>query len=271
MLTRRFAELTGPAAGHHGPGSVVIQPIGSIEHHGPHLPLATDALIAEAVAEAVVDARHDLPLTLLPTLAYALSSEHLWAPGTITLSAVTLLAVLDDLGASLARAGVPRLVFLNGHGGNSALLRVACRELRVRHGLLTFLAHPHVPVDQGGEPGGAADEAFAIHGGSRETSMVLHLRPDLVHMDLAEPSIPRWMTGYDYVGFGGEVSFGWSSDDVMPTGVIGDPTTATPEQGKQTFELCVERLGAAMEEVTRFSYPAKAVAQPGMARHSGSV
>jgi creatinine amidohydrolase len=255
MVPRLFTDLCGPDAGSLGPGLVAVQPIGAIEHHGPHLPLATDAIIAEAVAEAVVSGRPDLPLALLPTLSYALSSEHLWAPGTISLSATTLLSVLDDVGASLARAGVPRLVFLNGHGGNSALLRVACREIRVRHGLLTFLAHPHVPVDQGGTSDDA-EEGFAVHGSAGETSMVQYLRPDLVDMERAVASLPRWLADYKYIGFGGEISFGWSSNDVMASGVIGDPTLASPERGKETFERCVERLGEAMAEIARFSYPA---------------
>jgi creatinine amidohydrolase len=239
-----------------GPGIVAIQPIGAIEHHGPHLPLATDAIIAEEVARAVVEDRADLPLALLPTLSYGLSSEHLWAPGTISLSPSTMLSVLDEVGASLARAGVPRLVFLNGHGGNSALLRVACREIRVRHGLLTFLVHPHLPVDQGGESNAAdPEEGFAVHGSAGETSMVLHLRPDLVDMSLAETSLPRWLADYHHIGFGGEVSFGWTSEDIAPSGVIGDPTLASAERGKAGFESCVERLGSVMAEVSRFYYP----------------
>ncbi|MDQ2727405.1 MAG: creatininase family protein [Actinomycetota bacterium] len=255
MRSAHFAELCGPDVGAAGPGLVAIQPIGAVEHHGPHLPLITDALIAERVGEGIVDTYGDLPLTLLPVLFYALSSEHVWAPGTVSLSPTTLLAVLDDIGASLARAGVERLLFLNGHGGNSALLRVACRELRVRHGLLTFLAHPHLPVDQGGEPATDAEEGFAIHGSADETSMVLHLRPDLVDLDRAERSIPRYLLEYRHVGFGAEVSFGWTSADVMGSGVIGDPTLASPERGKELFERCIERFGPIMAEVSRFSFP----------------
>lgn len=254
--SRRFSEQSGPDSGAAGPGVVAIQPIGAIEHHGPHLPLATDAIIAEAVGAAVVEARPDLPLSLLPTISYGVSSEHTWAPGTISLSPVNLLGLLDDLGASLARARVPRLVFLNGHGGNSALLRVACREIRVRHGLLTFLMHPHLPVDQGSSHGGAdPEEGFAIHGGAGETSMVLHLRPDLVDMNRAAPHLPRWLAEYRYIGFGGEVSFGWTSADVDASGVIGDPTLASAEQGKAAFEACVERMGDALGEVARFAFP----------------
>jgi creatinine amidohydrolase len=257
MAAHRFAELSGPGAGVAGPGLVVIQPIGSVEHHGPHLPLITDSLIAEAVSVAVADSRPDLPLTVLPTISYALSSEHIWAPGTITVSPNTLLGLLDDVGASLARAGVARLVFLNGHGGNSALLRVACREIRIRHGLLTFLAHPNLPVDQGGRASASADAeaGFAIHGSAGETSMVLHLRPDLVDLSQAERSLPTWLGEYQQVGFGGDVTFGWTSQDVMPSGVIGDPTLASPELGKELFEGCVARLGTALAEVARFDYP----------------
>lgn len=250
----RFAEQCGPDAGGTAPGLVAIQPIGAVEHHGPHLPLITDALIAERVGQAVVDSNPGLPLTLLPTLSYALSSEHLWAPGTISLSPFTLLTVIDDIGVSLARAGVRRLLFLNGHGGNSALLRVACREVRVRHGLLTFLAHPHLPVDQGGASVDD-EEGFAIHGSADETSMVMHLRPDLVDLDRAEPSLPRYLHGFHHVGFGGEVSFGWTSGDVMPSGVIGDPTLATAARGKELFERCVKRFGPIMAEVARFDFP----------------
>lgn len=252
--TRHFVELSGPAAGVAGPDLVAVQPIGAIEHHGPHLPLATDAIIAEAVVAAAVESRTDLPLTALPLLSYALSSEHLWAPGTISLGPQTLLSVLDDVAASLARAGIRRLVFLNGHGGNSALLRVACREIRVRHGLLTFLAHPSVPVDQGGRAA-AAERGFSVHASAGETSIVAYLRPDLVDMNQAAASLPDWLSGYERIGFGKEVTFGWTSQDIAPSGVIGDPTLATPEAGKELFERGVERFGEALEEVARFDFP----------------
>jgi creatinine amidohydrolase len=251
---RHFAHLSGPAVGRAAPGLVAIQPIGSVEHHGAHLPLITDTLVAQAVSEAVVEAAPDLPLVLLPPLSYALSSEHLWAPGTISLGPDTLLRVLDDIGASLARAGISKLVFLNGHGGNSALLRVACRELRVRHGLLTFLAHPSLPVDQGGEAR-EDEKGYAIHGHTSETSIVMHLRPDLVDLSLAERSIPDWLDEYRQVGFGGDVVFGWTSEDIMAGGVIGDPTAASAEAGKILFEAAVDRLATAFAEITRFDFP----------------
>lgn len=250
-----FGDVSGPALGHMAGSLMAVQPIGSVEHHGPHLPLITDALIADAVATAAAGVDPDLAIGVLPVLSYALSSEHLWAPGTISLSPTTLLSVLDDLGASLARAGIERLVFVNGHGGNSALLRVACRDIRVRHGLLTFLAHPHVPIDQGGSGRADAEGRFAVHGSAGETSMVLHLRPDLVRMDLAERSMPEWLESFRHVGFGSEVSFGWTSQDVMPGGVIGDPTTASAETGKVLFDGAVASLAEAMAEMAVFAFP----------------
>ena len=151
MTSRALIDHTATSlASRIGPGSILVQPFGSIEQHGPHLPLATDSILVDASAKALVDRygdEHDL--WLLPTLTYTKSNEHAWAPGTIWLSATTMLSVIDDLARSLALLSSRRLVFLNGHGGNSALLNVACREVRLKYGFMTFLAHPHVPADHG--------------------------------------------------------------------------------------------------------------------------
>ena len=125
--TRHLADLRAPQVAELiGPDSVLVQPLGAIEQHGPHLPFSTDYVIAGEVAEAVVQERGDeLDLWLLPALAYTKSNEHAWSAGTVWLSATTLLAVLDDIGRSLATLPAKRVVFLNGHGGNSSLLNVA--------------------------------------------------------------------------------------------------------------------------------------------------
>jgi creatinine amidohydrolase len=254
-MRRRFAELRYPEVGERlGPGSVLVQPIGSVEQHGPHLPMVTDHLIASAAADAVVDGFGDeLDLWLLPPLAYSKSNEHAWAPGSVWLGPTTLLAVLDDLGRSLAALPAPKLVFLNGHGGNSSLLNVACRELRLHHGLMSFLAHPSVPPDQGGAS--TVDElGMGIHAGLQETSLVLHLRPDLVERSEAVRNVPEWMAANRYVRFGGEVSFGWLANDFGPSGHIGDPTGATAELGKELFEAAVARLGEQFAEVRAFRF-----------------
>jgi creatinine amidohydrolase len=252
---RYFADLSGPQVAQQLTSrSILVQPLGAIEQHGPHLPLSTDSVIASAVAEAAVGAVGDeLDVWLLPTLEYTKSNEHAWSAGTVWLSATTLLAVLDDLGRCIATTPAERLVFLNGHGGNSALLNVANRELRLAHGLKTFLAHPGVPPDQGGVSP-ASELGMGVHGGTDETSIMLHLAPHLVDMSLAERRVPEKIAMNQYVRFGGRVSFGWLSNDFFPDGYIGDPTAATAELGKQLFEGSVRGFCEALREISTFDF-----------------
>ena len=172
-------------------------------------------------------------------------------------SLLTMLAVLDDLGRSPATLPTRRLAFVNGHGGNSQPLAVANRELHLRHGLLTFLLHPRVPRDSGGAGGADAGElGMGVHAGRDETSLILHLRPDLVDMSLAARSVPEEMASRARVRFGGDVPFGWSSADLAPSGVIGDPTGATAEEGEAPAHDMVASLGEALAEVAGFEFPA---------------
>jgi creatinine amidohydrolase len=250
----RFIELSGPeSASRLNADSVAVLPLGAIEHHGPHLPLSTDFTVAETFATALVQqVASDVDAWLLPALAYTKSDEHAWASGTVWLSWDTLMRVLVDIGRSLATSPVRRLVFVNGHGGNSALLQVACRELRRQFGLQTFLMHPGRPVDQGGRSSADEELGMGVHGGRGETSMMLHLRPDLVQMDLAARAVPDQLAQYEHVGFGKPVSFGWLSDDFGTGGIVGDPRGATAEQGKVAFEAAIEHGSAAMREIARF-------------------
>jgi creatinine amidohydrolase len=167
----------------------------------------------------------------------------------------TLLSVLDDVGRSVAKLPTDKLAFVNGHGGNSSLLQVALRELRLHHRLVTFLVHPSVPPDQGGAST-QEELGMGIHGGLGETSLLLHLRPDLVDMTVAERHVPEAIGANRHVRFGGSVAFGWTSDDFGPSGVIGDPTGASAERGKQQFEALVAAMGAAFAEIAAFEHPA---------------
>lgn len=252
---RYFPDLSGPQVQELlTDRSILVQPLGAIEQHGPHLPLSTDSVVAAAVAEAAVAAvGEELDVWLLPTLEYTKSNEHAWSPGTVWLSATTLLAVLDDLGRCIATTPAKRLVFLNGHGGNSALVNVANRELRLRHGLMTFLAHPGVPVDQGGTSP-ASELGMGVHGGCDETSIMLHLAPHLVDMSKAERRVPERLADNRYVRFGGRVTFGWLSNDFHPDGYIGDPTTADAALGRTLFEGSVTAFCEALREVSTFDF-----------------
>lgn len=253
--TRHLIDLRGPEIAQRlTADSIIVQPLGAVEQHGPHLPLSTDSVIAAAVAEAAIEQYGDeFDAWLLPTLEYTKSNEHAWSPGTIWLSATTLLAVLDDIGRCVATTNAQRLVFFNGHGGNSALLNVALRELRLAHGLRTFLAHPGVPPDQGGTSP-AAELGMGVHGGTDETSIMLHLAPQLVRMELGQRHVPEKIAQNNYVRFGGKVSFGWLSNDFNPEGYVGDPTVATAELGKQLFDGAVQAFGEALREIAAFDF-----------------
>jgi creatinine amidohydrolase len=172
------------------------------------------------------------------------------------LSASTLLAVLDDIGRCVASTPARRLVFMNGHGGNSALVNVALREIHLAHGLMTFLAHPSVPPDHGGASP-ASELGMGIHGGTDETSLMLHLRPDLVRLDAAERRVPTHLASNRHVRFGGGVSFGWSSNDFDDDGYIGDPTAATAEVGASLFDGAVSSFAEALHEIASFRFRAE--------------
>jgi creatinine amidohydrolase len=253
-VNRRFAELTSPGVAALPAHGIAVLPVGAIEQHGPHLPLLTDLLVAESLARDAVAAHGDEhELWLLPALCSTKSNEHAWAPGTLWLSAATLLAVIHDLGRSVANTPLRKLVFLNGHGGNSALLNVCARELRLDFGLSTFVMHPSVPPDQGGASP-PEELGTGVHGGKDETSLVLHLRPDLVRMDLAVRNVPEQLAGFERVRFGGPVTFGWSSDDFGTDGTLGDPTLAGAEHGAALYAGMLRTAGESFAEIARFSH-----------------
>ncbi len=255
IRVRHLADLSGPDIERRlSDRSIIVQPLGAVEQHGPHLPLNTDLIVAQAVAEtAVAQIGDELDAWVLPPLAYTKSNEHAWSPGTIWLSASTLMAVLDDIGRCIAKTPAKRLVFLNGHGGNSSLLSAANRELRLNYGLMTFLAHPGMPADQGGTSA-AGEHGMGVHGGTDETSIMLHLAPHLCDMSKAERRVPEALATNTYVKFGGRVSFGWLSNDFFDDGYIGDPTTATAEHGRELFEGSVESFCAALREISTFNF-----------------
>ena len=266
-------ELSGPAAAAAlGPDSVVVLPTGAIEHHGPHLPLITDFLLADLISAAAVEqaVTAGLDVWLLPTLSYTKSDEHSWAPGTMWLSWDTMMRTVLDLGRSVAATGARKLVFLNGHGGNTALLQVAVREIRRLTGLQTFVMPSLVvggPTTGGAANSGAANGAarpngegldergLSIHGGTAETSILMHLRPDLVDLSLAERAVPEHLADLTYIGFNAKpVSFGWLSNDFGPSGVIGDPTQATEAYGKNLYEFSVRQAVASLAEIAAFRF-----------------
>ena len=252
---REWVELSGPALNSTlTADSIVVVPTGAVEHHGPHLPLATDLLTADLLGHRVVDAAvaEGLDVWILPPLAFTKSNEHHWAPGTVYVGWDTLMRTVMDIGRSVANTPAKTLVFYNGHGGNVALLQVALRELHIEFGLRTFLMGATIPAGDGVD--GPDERGFGIHGGHGETSMILALRPELVDLTLAQRWVPDTLAEFEHVKFnGGPVSFGWQSNDFGPSGVIGDPTAATAEWGQELIRRSVESGVAALKEIARFN------------------
>ncbi len=259
-MSRRLAELSGPAVAERlNEQSIVVVPTGAIEHHGPHLPLLTDYLIADAVGAAAVNAAAaaGLDVWLAPTLAYTKSDEHSWAPGTVWLDWDTMYKTCLEIGRAVKLMGAGSVVFANGHGGNTALLGVVIREIRKQYGLKTFamptLSMGATPAPPHGE--GLDEHGLGIHGGNAETSLVMHLRPDLVDLSLAERWVPPHLAELEYIRFnGGPVAFGWLSDDFGTPGVVGDPTQATAEYGQVVWDASIAQSVAALQEIARFSH-----------------
>lgn len=260
VTSRRLGELRASDLGDKlSSESILVLPLGAVEQHGPHLPFNTDLVIAQECAEAVVATAGDtLDLWMLEPLAYTKSNEHAGAPGTIWLGPETMLKVLDDIARSVAETPARKLALLNGHGGNSSLLNVACREMRLNHGLETFLLHPSLPPDQGGtdglEAGASSELGMGIHAGKAETSIMLHLRPELVRMNLAARNVPEHLAQNRHVRFGGSVTFGWLAQDFGDSGVIGDPTGADATIGASLFKMAVEQLVEAFGEIRDFRF-----------------
>jgi creatinine amidohydrolase len=218
---------------------IVILPVAAIEQHGPHLPLHTDTCIAEGLIRRTIELiPDDLPVSFLPVQAIGKSNEHSASPGTITASWDTAIKLWIEIGDSVARAGVRKLIVVTSHGGNVPMIDIVARELRVRQGMLavaTAWARFGHPPDLF-EP----DETlYGIHGGDIETSIMLHLRPDLVRMDKAcdFPSSQREFTReFKHLRAHGPVQLGWMAQDLNPAGAVGNAAAATAGKGKATVD-----------------------------------
>lgn len=240
--------------------TIAVLPVGAIEQHGPHLGTGTDADLAAAVmARALPRIARDLTVLALPTLPYGKSTEHAAVAGTMSLSASTLLAVLGDIGASLARAGIGKLLFLNAHGGNRAVLDIACRDLRARHGLVTAMCMWDALVDCAAIVG--PDEAArGLHGGDVETSAMLAALPDRVRMGKARDfrsAHEDWAAGGDWLGLGRPVVPGWLIGDLSHAGAVGNAAAATAAKGAALLDGAAQGLADALAALDRFAHEAR--------------
>ena len=248
MTTTDFAALDRERV-------VAVLPVGAIEQHGPHLPLAVDACINQGIIDEVLRRLPpDLPVTLLPLMPIGKSNEHQAFPGTLTLSAETLIRLWTEIGESVGRAGIRRLVIANSHGGQPQIMDIVSRDLRVRLGMLV------VTFSYGalGRPAGLfpdSERRHGIHGGSSETSMMLHLRPDLVRDSERRNFVPisvEMERDWVHLRPEGRIGFGWQTQDLNPEGACGNALDADAERGRLMIEYAAERFIELLREVERF-------------------
>jgi creatinine amidohydrolase len=223
--------------------SILCMPIGSVEQHGPHLPLNTDVVLAEEYTRRII-ARwgETFDLWQLPTLAIGLAREHDWASGTLSLSIQSMTAFMRDLGREIVRSLPARnLAVINGHGGNRGILEALAQELRADFGLNICVLHPTTWPDLDTEA-----EVPEIHGGKNETSMMLALVPNLVRREqitqlqgLTDSSAVQ-TTILDQA-----VTWPWTTNEaqIANLGVIGDAQAASAEFGLSLLKQIEEMAG----------------------------
>jgi creatinine amidohydrolase len=234
---------------------IAVLPLAATEQHGPHLPLRTDVLIAEAylarVRELLPD---DIPATFLPVEAVGVSTEHTDYPGTVTLSAEAALKTWMAIGEGVARAGVKKLVMVTSHGGNGAAMTIVAQDLRAQHGLLA--------VTTAWSRFGAPDGLFGkeelrhgIHGGAVETSIMLARHPHEVRNDAIrnfEPSSIAMEKKYRWLSTHRPAPLAWQAQDLHPSGAAGDATQASAEKGERLLDHGARAFCELLADVDNF-------------------
>jgi creatinine amidohydrolase len=256
----RWPDVAGAAAARW----IAVLPLAATEQHGPHLPLATDVMIAQAYLARVLEILPaTIPATFLPIEPVGISTEHTDYPGTLTLSTETALRKWMALGESVARAGIRKLVMVTSHGGNSAAMSLVAQDLRAHHGLLA--------VSTGWSRFGAPEGLFSaeelrhgIHGGAVETSIMLARYPQEVRKEaiadfrsagIAMEKEYRWLSAHR------PAPFAWQAQDIHPSGAVGDATLASAEKGERLIEHGAAAFCELLADVDKFD-PAMLKAGP---------
>lgn len=235
--------------------TVAVLPLAATEQHGPHLPLNVDTTLVDGMVQAALPhLQPEAPVLFLPTQAVCLSNEHQAFAGTLTLSTETVLRVWTELGESVHRAGVHRLVLFNSHGGNVSLMDLVARDLRTRLGMMVWHASWfNLPL--GDEVSGLfppEEHRFGIHAGDIETSLMLALRPGLVDMGQARhfhSQSEQRAAQCTVLGNGRSAKLGWQMQDYNPSGAVGNAAAATADKGQALLQAAGRQLAQLLHEV----------------------
>jgi creatinine amidohydrolase len=237
------------------PARIAVLPVAAVEQHGPHLQVGVATYIAEAhLKRARALLPPDAPVVFLPVQPVGASDEHNAFRGTLTLSPETALRAFIEIGESVRRAGIAKVVIINSHGGNIALIDLAARQLRVRHGMLVV----HASWGRFGYPEGLfgdAEHTHGIHGGDIETSIMLAAYPDLVRREKIANFIPATIAmerDYQYLRADFPAGFGWMTQDLNASGAVGDASLATAEKGEAALQHGARAFVALLRDIEKF-------------------
>jgi creatinine amidohydrolase len=234
---------------------IAVLPLAATEQHGPHLPLGTDVMIAQAHLERVRELLPDsIRATFLPIQPVGISTEHIGYPGTLTLPTDVALKTWMALGESVARAGLRKLVMVTSHGGNSAAMTLVAQDLRAQYGLLAVTTGWY----RFGAPQGlfsAEELRHGIHGGAVETSIMLARYPEAVRGEgisdfrssgLAMEKDYRWLSANR------PAPFAWQVQDLHASGAVGDATQASAEKGERLLDHSARAFCELLADVDKF-------------------
>ncbi|MFT8242467.1 creatininase family protein [Roseomonas sp. BN140053] len=259
IRTRFWAELRWPEFRDLPDNTVAVLPVASIEQHGPHLPVSVDTTINQGVVARTLSLLPpEVPVLVLPTQCVGVSVEHLAFPGTLTTTPEILLALVTDIGASVARAGVKRLVVVNSHGGNVSTLDLACRRIRIQSRILAL----NCMWARLGKPASMSDPVenkYGIHAGQSETALMLRLAKHDVDMGKARNFVSAWQgleNSFPALSPDKGAPLGWQAQDLNPAGAVGDASKATEPLGEEILQDAGERMAALWQQVSGFDVDA---------------
>lgn len=234
--------------------TIAVLPVAAIEQHGPHLPVSTDTAIMQGMLEeAFARLPTELDARFLPIQTIGKSDEHIRQPGTLTLPPADLIEAWTEIGGSVARTGIRKLVVINSHGGNEEIIGIVTRQLRVRFDMLAV----KTSWEKLGVPAGLFSETETkqgIHGGDLETSLMLHFWPNLVDMAKARDfrsSYARAAKEFELLRPTGPQAFAWLAADLNDAGVVGNAAVATTEKGRLVAKYQTERFVRLLQDVRK--------------------
>jgi creatinine amidohydrolase len=254
----RWEELSAPQIGGLDREAIIVLPVGSVEQHGHHMPAGTDTMLASAVATAAAQSAA-VRTVVLPPLWFGFSAHHTRFPGTVTVRPETLIAMIEDVVASVLAHGFRRVVVVNGHGGNAGVMDVLAAKLGSRFygqgriACLTYfhLARAEIAALRESPPGGMG------HACEFETSMMMHHRPELVDLTRASVCYPDTGSEYLTTDLLGTSSVRTYHDfaDLSESGTLGDPTLASAEKGARFMTAVSEALARFLADFSRWPVP----------------